>query len=188
MPTWLKLVLVVFVIPTLIGGVVLLLAGRPLAFEILQRRIEKRFPEVRWVQPADVARYRSDSSQAQPLLLDARTEIEYDVSRLKGAVRIDPYRPSLRPLRGLSKDAPIVVYSSAGYRGARVAGWLGRQGYTNVRNLEGGVFAWANQSLPLFRGETPTPQVHPYNRLWGYLVEDDYRAEAPDLEKRSAAP
>jgi rhodanese-related sulfurtransferase len=186
MPTWLKVLLIVFVFPTLVGGVVLLVAGRPLAFELVERRTAKRFPEVRWIAQDQVTQWRSDS--AQPLLLDARTEIEYDVSRLKGAVRIDPYRPSLKPLRGLPKDAPVVVYSSAGYRGARVASWLGRLGYTNVRNLQGGIFAWVNQDHPVFRNDAPVPQVHPYNRLWGYLVKGEHRAEAPDLEKRSAAP
>jgi rhodanese-related sulfurtransferase len=143
---------------------------------------------VKGIAQDQVAGWGSESARPQPLLLDARTEIEYDVSRLKGAVRIDPYRPSLRPLRGLTKESPVVVYSSAGYRAARVASWLGQQGYTNVRNLEGGIFAWVNQGHPVFRNDAPTAQVHPYNRMWGYLVEGDHRAEAPDLEKRSAAP
>src|SRR6476620_11454662 len=94
---WIKFLLVVIVLPILIGGVVLLVAGRPIAFEILQRRIAKRFPEVKWVKTEELARWQSGPSQPQPLVLDARTEIEFDVSRLKGAVQIDPYRPSLRP-------------------------------------------------------------------------------------------
>ena len=188
MPTWAKILLVVFVLPILIGGVVLLMAGRPIAFEVLQRRIAKRFPEVSWVKSDEVAHWQSDPAQPQPVILDARTEIEYDVSRLKGAIRIDPYRPSLRPLRGFRQDTAVLVYSSAGYRGARVTSWLGRMGYTNVRNLAGGIFAWADEGRPVFRGDTPTAQVHPYNRKWGYLLDKDYRADAPDLEKRSAAP
>jgi rhodanese-related sulfurtransferase len=188
MPTWLKVVLIGFVLPTIIGGVVLLVAGRQVVFELVERRTAKRFPDVKWIAQEQVAGWGSDSARPQPLLLDARTEIEYDVSRLKGAVRIDPYRPSLRPLRGLTKESAMVVYSSAGYRGARVASWLGQQGYTNVRNLEGGIFTWVNQGHPVFRNDAPTAQVHPYNRMWGYLVEGGHRAEAPDLEKRSAAP
>jgi rhodanese-related sulfurtransferase len=186
--TWVKVVLVLIVLPILVGGVVLLIAGRPLAFEILQRRTATRFPEVKWIDVRELARWREDSAQPQPIILDARTEIEFDVSRIKGAVRIDPYRPSLRPLRGLAQDTALLVYSSAGYRGARVASWLQRTGYRSVRNLSGGIFAWANDSRPVFRGDAPTAQVHPYNRLWGYLLERRYRAPAPDLEKRSAAP
>lgn len=181
-----KVLLVVIVLPILVGGVVLLVAGRPVAFEVLRWRIERRFPDVKWVKTEELA--RSDSAEPRPVLLDARTEDEVRVSRLKDAVRIDPYRPSLRPLQGFRKDTPVTVYSSAGYRGARVASWLGQAGYTNVHNLSGGIFAWVNEGRPIFRGETPTAQVHPYDRYWGHLVDGKYRAEAPDVQKQSAAP
>ena len=121
-------------------------------------------------------------------MLDARTEDEYAVSHLEGAIQIDPYKPSLRPLRGYSKDTTIVVYSSVGYRGARVADFLLRQGYTEVFNLEGGQFLWANQDRPVFRQDRPIAEVHPYNPTWGLLLESRYRIQAPPVEKKSAAP
>jgi rhodanese-related sulfurtransferase len=121
-------------------------------------------------------------------VLDARTEEEYAVSHLQGAVRIDPYKPSLRPLRGFSKDTAIVLYSSVGYRGARVADFLARQGYSQVYNLEGGEFRWANEGQPVFRQDRPTADVHPYNPTWGLLLESQYRIKAPPVEKKSAAP
>jgi rhodanese-related sulfurtransferase len=185
---WLRVILILVILPMLVGGVVLLVAGRPLAFEVLQWRIAKRFPEVSWIQAEQLATWRRDPAKTQPLVLDARTEIEYKVSSLARAVRIDPYRPSLRPLSTLSKDAPVVVYSSAGYRGALVASWLQRMGYPNVTNLSGGIFAWVNEGRPIFRGDTPVAQVHPYNQKWGRLVKAEFRAPAPDLEERSAAP
>ena len=60
-----------------------------------------------------------------------------------------------------------MVYSSVGYRGARVETWLKRQGYTNVENLEGGIFRWANEGRPVFRQGAPTQEVHPYQPRWG---------------------
>lgn len=185
---WVKALLILVVLPILVGGVVMLVAGRPLAFEILQRRIAYRFPEVDWIKTEDLARWQADSGQPQAVVLDGRTEEEFRVSQLRGAVWIDPYRPSLRPLQGLAKDTALIVYSSAGYRGARVASWLERAGYTNVRNLAGGIFAWANEGRPIFRGVTPAALVHPYDRSWGYLVAGKYRADAPAVEKRSAGP
>jgi rhodanese-related sulfurtransferase len=186
---WVKVLLIMIVLPVILGAVVLFVAGRPLAFEILQRRTAARFPEVRWITPHQLTTWQEDTAQPQPVLLDARTEPEYALSHLKGAVPIDPYRPSLNSLRGVPKDSAIVVYSSAGYRGARVASWLVREGYTTVVNLAGGVFKWANEDRPLFReADRPTAMVHPYDSRWGYLVEGRYRARAPDLEKQSAAP
>jgi 3-mercaptopyruvate sulfurtransferase SseA len=92
-------------------------------------------------------------------------------------------------LHGFARDTAIVVYSSAGYRGARVTNWLSKVGYTKGLNLSGGIFKWANEGKPIFREENrPTAMVHPYDRKWGLLVEGRYRAQAPDLEKQSAAP
>jgi rhodanese-related sulfurtransferase len=189
MPGWLKAILILIVLPILVGGIVLFVAGRPLAFEILQRRIAARFPEVKWISSQDLGRWQEDTGQPQPLILDARTKPEYQVSHLKGAVLIDPYRPSLQPVRQIQPSGSIVVYSSAGYRGARVASWLGRTGYTSVVNLAGGLFKWVNEGRPVFQeGNRPAALVHPYDQRWGMLVDGRYRAQAPDVEKRSAGP
>jgi 3-mercaptopyruvate sulfurtransferase SseA len=82
-----------------------------------------------------------------------------------------------------------VVYSSAGYRGARVAEWLRNLGYTSVVNLAGGIFKWANEGRPLFRQEgRPAALVHPYDQRWGMLLDGRYKAQAPDVARQSAAP
>ncbi|HET6837885.1 MAG TPA: rhodanese-like domain-containing protein [Gemmatimonadales bacterium] len=186
---WVKVLLIMILLPILVGAVVMFVAGRPVAFEVLQRRTAARFPEVRWIRTEQLAVWQQDTAQPQPVLLDARTEPEYAISHLKGALPVDPYRPSLNSLRGVPKDSAIVVYSSAGYRGARVASWLAKSGYTTVVNLGGGVFKWANEDRPLIRDlDRPTAMVHPYDQRWGYLLEGRYRAPASDVEKRSAAP
>ena len=177
-------------LPTLIGAVVMLVAGRPLMFELLQRGTSYKFRDVKWIVTKDLARWREDSSRAQPVLLDARTEAEYEVSHLQGARRIDPYRPSLVGLMRVPKDTPIVVYSSAGYRGARVASWLGEQGYRNVHNLGSSLFQWANEGRPIYRGDRPAEVVHPYDGRWGWgwLLEGKYRAQAPAVETAFRCP
>ena len=185
---WARIVLFLFVIPLLLGAGVAFFAGRPIAFDAIRRITDYKLPNGKWVEATELVRWRGDRGRAPPVVLDARTEDEYAVSHLQGAVRIDPYKPSLRPLRGFSKDTAIVVYSSVGYRGARVAGFLARQGYSQVYNLEGGQFRWANEGRPVFRQDRPTADVHPYNPTWGLLLESQYRIEAPPVEKQSAAP
>ena len=180
--------LILIVLPILIGAAVALFAGRPLAFEVVRRMTVRKFPDVRWIEPAQLARWREDPGRAQPVVLDARTQAEYDISHLRDAARIDPYRPLLRPLRGMPKDTAIVVYSSVGYRSARVAYWLGRQGYTRVANLDGSIFRWANEGRPVIRDGRPVTEVHPYDERWGLMLESPYRAAALPEYKRSAAP
>ena len=190
MRRFMRLFLVLFVLPTLIGGVVMILAGRPLVFEALQRGTSYKFPDVKWIVTRDLARWREDPARPQPVLLDARTEAEYDVSHLQGARRMDPYRPSLVGLMRFPKDTPIVVYSSAGYRGARVASWLGESGYLNVLNLGSSLFQWVNEGRPVFQGDRLAEVAHPYDGRWGWgwLLEGKYRAQVPPMERRSVAP
>lgn len=185
---WLGALLVLVVVPILIGAAVVLIAGRGTAFEIVRRLTARKFPDVQWIDRAELARWREDPSRTQPLVLDARTLPEYQISHLRGAVRMDAGRPSLRPLRNLPKNTPIVVYGSVGYRSARLAHWLAQQGYTNVRNLSGSLFQWANEDRPIFRNGRPTLEVHPYDSRWGLLLESRYRASVPDVETPFAAP
>jgi rhodanese-related sulfurtransferase len=186
---WVKVLLIMILLPILVGGVILFVAGRPLAFEILHRRTAAKFPDVRWITTDQLERWLGDLGQPQPRLLDARTASEFAISHIKGAVQIDPYRPSLHSLRGTPQSGAIVVYSSAGYRGARVGRWLANAGYTSVVNLNGGLFKWANEGRSLVKEENrPTALVHPYDERWGLLVNGRYRADAPDVEKQSAGP
>jgi rhodanese-related sulfurtransferase len=186
---WLLKVLLLSVgVPILLGALVALVAGRSIAFAVVHRLTARKFPEVRWIEPAELARWREDPGRAQPVVLDTRTQDEYAVSHLRGAIRIDPYRPILRPIRQFPKDTPIVVYSSTGYRSARVARFLSGQNYSNVENLDGSLFQWANEGRPIFRDDHPVTEVHPYDGRWGLLLDGRYRAAAPELPKQSAAP
>ena len=184
----LRLFLILFVIPTIIGTVVLIAGGRPLAYELLQRGTTYRFPEVKWIVTRDLARWMDDPGRPKPVVIDARSEAEFAVSHLKGARRMDPYRPVLDPISAFPKDTPIVVYSSAGYRGARVATWLQGQGYLRVQNLGSSLFQWVNEGRPLFRGTQPAQVVHPYDSQWGWLLGKDYRADTRPAERHSFAP
>jgi rhodanese-related sulfurtransferase len=185
---WVKILLLVLGVPLLLGAGVALFAGRPIAFAAVHRLTARKFPQVKWIDGLELARWRADSTRPQPAVLDARTQEEFLVSHLGGAIRIDPYRPILRPIRRFPKDTSIVVYSSVSYRGARLADFLARQGYGNVLVLDGGIFQWANEGRPILRDDRPANQVHPYDGRWRWLLESRYRAEAPPLPKRSAAP
>lgn len=162
--------------------------GRPIGLDLVYRVTTRKFPSVAWISPAELAAWRQDSARSQPLLLDARTSPEYQYSHLAGARRIDPIRPLLRHMEAFARDTPIVVYCSVGYRSARVARWLGRQGFTNVRTLEGSLFAWANEGRPMVTDGRPVMQVHPYNEFWGRLLEPEARADAPPVADPISLP
>lgn len=155
------------------------LMPRSLALRIIKRLIARKFPTVQWLNIKDFATWLENPVKPQPIVLDARSEAEYAVSHLKEAEHIDPYHPNLGVLAGVSKDMPIVVYCSVGYRSARIAERLGQAGFSRVYNLEGSIFQWANVGRPVFKDNRPTTFVHPYNALWGRLLLPRYRAQVP---------
>ena len=147
--------------------------GRSLSLNLIKWLIRLQFPSVRQMTTEELAR-RLESATLTPVLLDARGQEEYAVSHLKHAQQVPVETPDLlaAALKDLSKDTPIVVYCSVGYRSAKVAQQLEQAGFRQVFNLEGGLFEWANAGRSMLKEGQPTAQVHPYNATWGKLLND----------------
>lgn len=97
------------------------------------------------------------------------------MSHLRRARRVDPELTDVASL-GLERDDLIVVYCSVGWRSGGIADRLRAAGYTRVYNLEGGLFQWANEGRAFYRGNERASQVHPYDAIWGRLLNERYRA------------
>ena len=122
---------------------------------------------------------QSEAGQSQlerPLLLDVREKDEYEVSHLKGAVSAPSEKEALEALEGVSQDRSVVLYCSVGYRSSEMAGLLQTRGFEKVYNLEGSIFAWANEGRPVYRGDERVHEVHPYDRVWGKLLKKALRS------------
>lgn len=144
--------------------------------ERLTPLISMRFPDVEWVDTETLAGWMQGPSPDNPVLLDARRPDEFAVSHLRGARRIDPDRPELDSL-DLASDQMVVVYCSVGYRSGAIAEQLTAAGFDEVYNLEGGIFAWANEDRPIVRYDSPTTVVHPYDDFWGSFLRRDLQAK-----------
>ena len=111
------------------------------------------------------------------VLLDVRGANEYAVSHLQGAKRAATLDEAKAALADFPKDGEIVVYCSIGYRSAELAAELRGAGYSNVKNLEGSIFEWANTGHTVYREGQPTQLVHPYDAEWGKLLNEELRSE-----------
>lgn len=78
------------------------------------------------------------------LLLDCRGEDEFKLVRIEGS-QLLPMQELPQRVAELDahKDRPVVVHCHHGGRSLRVTHWLRNQGFTNVRNMTGGIDAWA---------------------------------------------
>ena len=154
--------------------------ARWLGWQALNAEIRHKFPDAPRIRTPELVAWLRDSGRQPPRLLDVREPAEYAVSHLADAQRVEP--GSDPTALGLPKTQPIVTYCSVGYRSAEYAEKLRRAGYTHVRNLEGSIFAWANEDRPLVSDGQPVKQVHPYNRTWGLLLKKVRRAPVPDAK------
>jgi rhodanese-related sulfurtransferase len=88
-----------------------------------------------------------------PFLVDVREVSEIEANGyIAGAINI-PIRQLLENLDKLpGLDEPIVIYCGSGHRGGIAIALLKGLGYTNVRNLGGGLGGWTKAGLPVETG------------------------------------
>lgn len=103
------------------------------------------------------------------VILDAREQKEYNVSHIKNAIHVgydffnfEAISDSLQ-----DKNQDIVVYCSLGIRSENIAEKLKAEGFTNVKNLYGGIFEWKNKDFKVYdTEEKETENVHTFNEEW----------------------
>lgn len=102
------------------------------------------------------AKLNEELATSAPFLLDVREVAEIEKNGyIEGAIHI-PIRDLLKNLDKLpGLDAPIVVYCASGHRGGYAFAALNLLGYTNVRNLGGGIGAWIKADMPVVTGSLP---------------------------------
>lgn len=81
-------------------------------------------------------------SESDYIIIDARTQSEYDEGHIEGAILIPEYEIAERAERELpNKDQLILVYCRSGRRSKIAAQALAELGYTNVKEF-GGIIDW----------------------------------------------
>ena len=88
-----------------------------------------------------------------PAILDVRTQEEFELGHVPGAVNIPFQQVSLRlDDAALDPDEPLVVYCGHGPRAWLAARALRRRGFTGITYLSGHMAAWRRAGLREDRG------------------------------------
>ena len=82
-----------------------------------------------------------------PYILDVRNPVEYEISRIEGSHLI-PLDQLLNRLNELDSARDIVAHCRTGARSAKAIEMLQEAGFRKLRNLKGGVLAWADDVDP----------------------------------------
>lgn len=132
-----------------------------------QRMLKKRLPkDVPTINVSEIG-----DNDETILFLDARERNEYEVSHIKNAKFIGYKDVDLDAILLLPKTTEIVVYCSVGYRSGKITEQLMEHGFSNVRNLYGGIFEWSNQERTMVDSDgNPTTLIHAYNKKWGKWI------------------
>ncbi len=111
-------------------------------------------------------------------IFDTRKPEEFAQSHIEGARFLGYAPPHWEAVEDIPKKSPIIVYCSVGYRSEAVGKMLEDRGFSDVRNLYGGLFSWVNQGLPVVDtlGQS-TQTVHTYDAEWSRWLT------APDIRK-----
>jgi rhodanese-related sulfurtransferase len=140
----------------------------------VENDVARRWPNVIHMPPGQLAELMKEGRIA---LFDVREQQEYQVSHIRGALRINP---AIAREEFLERHASailgkmVVFYCAVGQRSSRlvdrVADGLKARGAIEVYNLKGGIFAWHNDAYALVDGAGPTDFVHPYSQAWGGVL------------------
>jgi sulfur-carrier protein adenylyltransferase/sulfurtransferase len=84
-------------------------------------------------------------------LIDVREPLEYQIAQIGG--KLIPLNDVPTRLAEIDRGREVIVHCKVGGRSQRVAEFLQRSGYANVKNLAGGIRAWSeqiDQSVPKY--------------------------------------
>lgn len=102
--------------------------------------------------PAVTPREAHDAvARENALIVDVREPDEWAEVRIPGARHI-PLGTIAERASEIPRDRLVFLQCRSGARSARATQALREAGYTNVRNLEGGISEWAAYGLPLEHG------------------------------------
>lgn len=171
------------------GVMLIVLAGRalPARGQFVLSAIEKTVssqipvPNLSWQELKD--RLTSNDS-TRYVVFDTRPREEFEVSHLPHAVQVDPQLPAkdfFHQYGDSLADKNLVFYCSVGYRSSlflqRVQKELQARGVQSASNLRGGIFRWYNEGNPVVDAHGPTDKIHPYDKIWGSLIEERKKKE-----------
>ena len=166
-----KLLFLAFSLISGLTGVTGLQAQGAVKLAEIHQTIQDKFEQVKHIDANQFTTLKSD----QVVIFDVRETEEFDVSHLKGAVRVSPdisKKDFIKNFAQLIPGKTMVFYCSVGYRSSALAAQILKNFPSNeIYNLQGGIFSWHNERRNLVNENGASKDIHPYDRKWGRLLE-----------------
>ena len=99
--------------------------------------------EAKGFKNIDVAEFEKLRADKKNVVLDVRTQKEFEAGHIPGAVNIDVNAPDFpEKVAKLDKNKTYLVHCGAGVRSAKACDKMSRLAFPKLYNLEGGFKAW----------------------------------------------
>ncbi|MCH8954469.1 hypothetical protein IIA28_04015 [candidate division KSB1 bacterium] len=86
-------------------------------------------------------------SKDEQVIIDVRAPHEFDICRIPNS-RLIPLGELEKSVHELERSQEIVVHCRSGERSAKAIKFLREAGFEKVKNLKGGILAWADEVDP----------------------------------------
>lgn len=130
-------------------------------------------PGVVAIEGAKLQEWIPAIDRPRPVLLDVRSQAEFDAGHLPGARHLSADKAPADIGFEDKEKTRFVLYCSVGFDSASVASNLIKRGYKEVQILDGGIFLWANEGRAIEGG---SGKVNPGNSKYAYLLKAARRA------------
>ena len=99
---------------------------------------------------AEFNKFLSSKEAEGGLLLDVRTQAEYDGGHIPGSslIPVDELPGRIAEIEQY-KNKPVMVYCRSGRRSMIAVGILKDNGFTDIINLDGGINSWIQRGFPV---------------------------------------
>ncbi len=102
---------------------------------------------IKEIEADELVNWISEQSESFNII-DVRETNEINAGTIPGAIPMPLATVPLR-MHELDKQRPLVFICRSGARSAQACAYLQQQGFDNVHNLRGGMFAWAGSGQPV---------------------------------------
>ncbi|MFK5987090.1 MAG: rhodanese-like domain-containing protein [Pseudomonadota bacterium] len=143
--------------------------------------INLRF-DVENISHQDLQKIILDKAKNNTIVFDVRRPEEYQRSRIKGSIQVDPEMKAedfISKFGNKFNHKELVFYCSVGYRSSVFIERIEKQakavGVNKMHNLAGGIFRWYNEHLQLVNDQGDTDDIHPSDESWAHLIEPRVR-------------
>lgn len=159
---WLALGIILIVV-----GLFLITTGPSSGMKLAKFIIPIAFSKTKHISTRE---WKEFSDSEDWVIVDVRSEEEFERSHLAGSIHL-PHQFEKLPeyFKSLPKDQKILIYCAAGYRSALACKKFRQYGFTEILNLNGGIFDWANEGEP-FEGM----KIHPHSPMGHWLVKKEF--------------